>query len=100
MISSPWCVGPSRLGSKQASDESNRRHTQDHSSEYGPGRYDVIADACNRSDEAVGFNYNGYLKGDGGRLKRCEDDNRWLKDGIVCWVCIKTDRLHRIPRDP
>ncbi|MCP5159225.1 MAG: hypothetical protein H6975_07350 [Gammaproteobacteria bacterium] len=64
--------------------------------EYGPGAYQTIADVCNRNDDAVGFNYNGYIKGAGGKLTRCQSEHQWLKKGIVTWICIKKDKLHLI----
>ncbi len=67
--------------------------------EYAPDAFEVIADACNRNNEALGFNYNGYIKGIGGSLAPCESSNRWLKNGIIPWVCIKQDKLHLITHD-
>lgn len=50
-----------------------------------------IAATCSRNPEAIGFNYNGYIKGRGGRLKPCSADGSWFKDGIEPWICIKKE---------
>ena len=57
--------------------------------EFEPDDYAAIAAAATRNPNAVGFNYNGYVKGSGGRLAPVGSDSAWLKPGIVPWVCVK-----------
>ncbi len=61
--------------------------------EYAPGDHAAIADAATRNPEAIAFNYNGYIKGRGGRLERCTADSHWIKPGITPWVCVKRAAL-------
>ena len=39
--------------------------------EYDAGDYGEIAAVCDKNEDAIGFNYNGYIKGSGGKLERC-----------------------------
>jgi hypothetical protein len=69
--------------------------------EYPPGGYGDIAGAAAGNPEVVAFNYNGYLKGRGGRLEACRADNHWIKAGMRPWVCVKREflaELGGIPR--
>lgn len=65
----------------------------------GPG-FAAIRAACDANEDAIGFNFNGFLKGRGGRLERQDGPSTWLKPGIEPWVCIRTDRLDLVERSP
>lgn len=58
--------------------------------EYGPGDYASIARACSARADAIGFNYNGYIKGRGGVVEPCARTG-WTKPGIEPWVCVKEE---------
>ncbi len=64
--------------------------------EYGPGEYGVIADTAAANPDAVAFNYNGYIKGGGGKLERCSADSGWIKPGITPWVCVKQGAIKHL----
>lgn len=64
--------------------------------EYVDNNHDDIIKACNQNPKAIGFNYNGYIKGIGGTLEKIEGRNFWLKEGIEPWICIKTEKLHLV----
>ena len=53
--------------------------------------FDPIVAVCDADPAAVGFNYNGFVKGRGARLERASGSNRWLKPGISPWVCVKAE---------
>ncbi|MEM7294412.1 MAG: glycosyltransferase, partial [Pseudomonadota bacterium] len=62
--------------------------------EYAEGDYDVIARQCNANPDAIGFNFNGYIKSAGGALAPYSNDaTHWLKDGITPWICIKEEKI-------
>jgi len=61
--------------------------------EYAPGDYRTIAEAAAANPEAVAFNFNGFIKGRGGRLEICSAGSGWIRPGIVPWVCIKEEAL-------
>ncbi len=54
--------------------------------------------ACDADDEAVAFNYNGFVKGSGGSLAPADQTSTWLKEGVEAWVCVKTARLGALRR--
>jgi hypothetical protein len=64
--------------------------------EYPAGAYDQIAAAARDNPDVVAFNYNGFLKGYGGHLVPCRQDNHWIKTGIRPWVCIKRECLEEL----
>ena len=66
--------------------------------EYAAGDYKTIAAVCDASDEAIAFNFNGYIKNAGGRLVAVSTDNHWLKPGMRAWVCVKKARLGELRR--
>ncbi|MGA8260698.1 MAG: glycosyltransferase [Arenicellales bacterium] len=57
--------------------------------EHRDGDLRRIKAACDENPDAVGFNYNGYVKGVGGKLRRVESGGSWLKPGKIPWVCVK-----------
>ncbi|NER47886.1 MAG: hypothetical protein F6J92_14565, partial [Symploca sp. SIO1A3] len=57
--------------------------------EYTDNTYDDIISKCNQNPQAIGFNYNGYIKGIGGKLEKVASENFWLKEGIEPWICMK-----------
>jgi len=64
--------------------------------EYGDNGYDEIMARCTRNHDAIGFNFNGYIKGRGGKLEKTEGRNTWMKDGLDPWICIKKDKIHLV----
>lgn len=64
--------------------------------EYAPGNYHVIAETAARNPDAIAFNYNGYIKGRGGRLEPCTADSDWIKPGITPWVCVKREAVAEV----
>jgi mannosyltransferase OCH1-like enzyme len=63
----------------------------------GPS-FKTIRAACDAEEGAIGFNFNGYIKGRGGTLERQDGRTSWLKEGVEPWVCIKNDRLDLVRR--
>jgi len=61
--------------------------------DYVDGMYAAILSECNNNPEAIGFNYNGFIKGTGGKLRRIEERNDWHKEGIDPWIYIKKDKV-------
>lgn len=57
--------------------------------EHRGGGLSRIKAACDGNTDAVGFNYNGFVKGKGGRLRRSGRNDAWMKNGKIPWVCIK-----------
>ncbi len=57
--------------------------------EYRDQAYHSILKACESNESAIAFNYNGYIKGIGGKLQPVSLDNTWLKEGIEPWVYVK-----------
>lgn len=55
-----------------------------------------IKAVCDGNPNAVGFNYNGFVKGPGGRLQRMEAGGTWLKSGKSPWVCVKQDMSNHL----
>ncbi len=53
----------------------------------------ALAAACVARDDAVAFNYNGFIKGGGGRLVPQDRDDGWIKPDRSPWVCIRRDRI-------
>ncbi|MEM7061700.1 MAG: glycosyltransferase [Cyanobacteria bacterium P01_B01_bin.77] len=64
--------------------------------EYTDDKYDQILAKCNQNPDAIGFNYNGYIKGFGGKLEKIEGRSFWSKTGVDPWICIKKDKLYLI----
>ena len=62
--------------------------------------FETIRAACDANEDAIGFNFNGFIKGRGGVLERQDGPSKWLKEGIEPWVCIRTDRMDLIRRAP
>lgn len=58
--------------------------------EYTDSSLDAIVSTCSRHDQAIAFNYNGYIKGPGGKLQTVEKDCFWLKEGIEPWIYVKS----------
>jgi len=54
---------------------------------------EIIA-RCNQNPHALGFNFNGYIKGPGGKPEKIRRRNGWMKNGIDPWICIKKSMLH------
>lgn len=65
----------------------------------GPS-FGAIRAMCDADDRAIGFNFNGYIKGRGGVLERQEGPSTWLKEGVEPWVCIKNDRVDLVRGSP
>jgi hypothetical protein len=61
--------------------------------EVPEGSFEPIVAACNAEPDAVGFNYNGFVKRAGARLEPASEPNAWLKPGISPWVCVKAERV-------
>ena len=61
--------------------------------EYIDDTYDEIISKCNHNPQAIGFNFNGYIKGVGGKIEKIEGRNFWLKEGIEPWICVKKLRI-------
>ena len=55
-----------------------------------------LADACSQNEDAIAFNFNGFLKGPGGKLEPSRGGGPWLKKGMVPWVCVKRDKVDRV----
>ena len=64
--------------------------------DYVTGDVRDMITACNDNKEAIGFNYNGYLKGAGGILSPMSANSSWLKPGCSAWVCIKNCYLEQV----
>lgn len=64
--------------------------------DYAVGEYDIIAQAAADNPEAIAFNFNGYIKGLGGRLSRYDGDRSWIRPGITPWICIKEEALTQL----
>ena len=64
--------------------------------EYDGSGHDRILDICNRNKSAIGFNYNGYIKGAAAKLEPVPPDSSWLKRGVTAWVYIKDDFVDRV----
>jgi len=65
--------------------------------EYEAGDYAEIAARCGGNPEAIGFNFNGYIKGVGGKITPYNvAGNDWLKEGIVPWVCVKETAVNSV----
>lgn len=56
--------------------------------EHRNGDLSRIVAVCDDNPDAVGFNYNGFVKG-GGRVQRMAPGGNWLKSGKTPWVCVK-----------
>ncbi len=63
--------------------------------EYSHGNYEYIANCCRANGDAIGFNYNGYIKGCGGELAPISRNADWLKEGMRAWICLKEGYLKR-----
>ncbi|MBT4522764.1 MAG: hypothetical protein HOC23_22420 [Halieaceae bacterium] len=63
--------------------------------EYVSGDYNKIAFACNENPDAIGFNYNGFIKGAGGSIESIAAESNWAKESIEPWVCVKESWLAR-----
>jgi len=63
---------------------------------YIAGDIQQIVDASNAREDVIGFNYNGFLKGEGGQLTEMGQANSWLKKGNIAWVCVKNQYLGAI----
>ncbi len=57
--------------------------------EYSNQTFSAILQACESNELAIAFNYNGYIKGVGGKLKAVSNDSFWLKEGIEPWIYVK-----------
>ena len=62
------------------------------------GSTQPLLEACERNADAIGFNYNGFVKGRGGKLESATAASPWLKKGMVPWVCVKKDYVSRVRR--
>ena len=58
--------------------------------------FEPIVSACDAESEAVGFNYNGFVKRAGARLEPASSPSRWLKPGISPWVCVKAQFVETV----
>lgn len=60
-----------------------------------PDKYGLAAylDYCHASSESIGFNYNGFIKGLGGRLVNVPSDSEWLNKHKIAWICLKDSYL-------
>ncbi len=61
--------------------------------EYVENDHSAILDVCSANSKAVGFNYNGFVKGPGGKLQKIANGGDWYKDGVVPWIYVKKDKL-------
>lgn len=64
--------------------------------DYTAGDYDIIAQAAADNPDAIAFNFNGYIKGHGGRLSRYTADGQWVRPGITPWICVKKKALAQL----
>ncbi len=71
----------------------DRAYVQCHGGDISP-----LVDRCSADDDAIGFNYNGFLKSRGASLEPALADGVWFKPGIEPWVCVKTSRLGSLDR--
>jgi len=64
--------------------------------EYVAGDLSDLIRASNSNPVAIGFNFNGYLKGNGGSLGPMSRSSSWLKENRSAWVCIKNKHLEEL----
>ena len=63
--------------------------------EYGPGDHEKIVRLCDRNPDAIAFNFNGYIKGRGGR-PMASDGGGWMRSGGRPWICVDKDYLQEL----
>lgn len=61
--------------------------------EYGNQDYSKILARCDNNPDAIGFNYNGFIKGVGGKLEKITIGDNWFGEGIIPWIYIKKDKV-------
>ncbi len=62
------------------------------------GDIEPLVECCSADDEAIGFNYNGFVKSEGAALEPARGDGAWFKPGIEPRVCVKTSRIGSLNR--
>ena len=62
--------------------------------DVGQHGFEELVETCNTREDAIGFNFNGYLKGIGGQPCKI-DSTAWLKPDRIAWVCIKNQHLEQ-----